>query len=150
MKKFFLSLVLALMAVSLFAQAKKVTGTVLDADNGEPLIGVSVVEKGTTNGIVTDLDGNFTLQTKDENAILSFSYVGYASQEVRVKKNASMGVISLKAEAIGLSDVTVTGQIAVQRKTPVAVSQVTALEIEERLGGGEFVEVLKHTRYTCQ
>ena len=48
----------------------------------EPLIGVSVQEKGTSNGAITDLDGNFTLNVK-QNAILIFSYVGYKSQEVK-------------------------------------------------------------------
>ncbi len=143
MKKLFTLFACVMMAVSLMAQDRKVSGTVIDSDNGDPLIGVSVVEKGTSNGTVTDFDGNFTL-TIPANATLQFSYVGYASKDLKVTKNI-LGTIKLDPEAIGLSDVTVTGQIAVQRKTPVAVSQVSALEIEERLGAQEFVEVLKNT-----
>ncbi len=143
MKKLFTLFACVLMALNLMAQDRKVSGTVIDSDNGDPLIGVSVVEKGTTNGTVTDFDGNFTL-TIPANATLQFSYVGYASKEMKPSKNI-LGTVKLDPEAIGLSDVTVTGQIAVQRKTPVAVSQVTALEIEERLGAQEFVEVLKNT-----
>ena len=79
----------------------------------------------------------------DEHAVLQLSYGGYSTKEVRAKSR--LGVIELESEAIGLSDVTITGQVAIQRKTPVAVSQVTALEIEERLGGQEFPEVLKNT-----
>ena len=130
--------------VALYAQSVTVTGTVIDADNNEPLIGVSVLEVGTTNGVVTDLDGNFIL-TVGAGASLQLSYVGYNTEELTVGKNGHLGTITLKPEAVGLEDVTITGQIAVQRKTPIAVSQVTAIEIEERLGGGEFVEVLKNT-----
>ena len=118
-----------------WAQTLKVIGTVVDEDNGEPLIGVSVLEMGTTNGIITDVDGNFTI-TVSENAKLQLSYVGYATLEIKAKKN--LGIVEMAAEAVALTDVLVTGQLAKQQKTPVAVSQVTALEIEERLGGQEF------------
>ena len=144
MKKALMFLLSAMVSVTMLAQSVAVTGTVIDADNNEPLIGVSVLEVGTTNGTVTDLDGNFTL-TVGSAATLQLSYVGYNTQEITVGKNHNLGTITLKAETVGLEDVTVTGQIAVQRKTPIAVSQVTALEIEERIGSGEFVEVLKNT-----
>ena len=142
MKKVLLFLFCAMASVAISAQT--ISGTVIDADNNEPLIGVSILEVGTANGIVTDIDGNFQLSVS-EGAKLQLSYVGYETQEINVGKKTNLGVIELKPEAVGLQDVTVTGQIAVQRKTPIAVSQVTALEIEERIGGGEFVEVLKNT-----
>ena len=131
-------------SVAMFAQSVAVSGTVIDAESKEPLIGVSILEAGTTNGMITDLDGFFQI-TLSEGATLQFSYVGYVAQEINVGKKTNLGVIELMPEAVGLEDVTITGQIAVQRKTPIAVSQVTALEIEERIGGGEFVEVLKNT-----
>lgn len=143
MKKIFSFLFCVLMTMSLSAQERKVSGSVFDADNNDPLIGVSVVEKGTTNGTVTDIDGNFSLTVAD-NAVLQLTYVGYTMLEVKANKT-NLGNLRLQPEAIGLSDVTVTGQMAVQRKTPVAVSSVSALEIEERLGAQEFVEVLKNT-----
>ena len=62
-------------------QSINVTGLVVDAA-GEPVIGASVVEKGTTNGIVTDVDGKFTLSVKP-GAILKISFVGYQTQEVK-------------------------------------------------------------------
>ena len=142
MKKVLLFLFCAMASVALSAQT--IGGTIIDADSSEPLIGVSILEVGTTNGIVTDLDGNFSL-TVQEDARLQLSYVGYETREIKVGKRTHLGTIELKPEAVGLQDITVTGQIAIQRKTPIAVSQVTALEIEERLGGGEFVEVLKNT-----
>lgn len=142
MRKISLFLLL-LAAVTVCAQDFKVSGTVVDKTSGEPLIGVSVIEDGTTNGNVTDLDGNFTL-TVNKNAKLKLSYVGYATQELRANKQ-NLGLVEMESEAIGLNDVTITGQMAIQRKTPVAVSQVSALEIEERLGTQEFPEILKNT-----
>ena len=143
MRRFYLLLMFCATALTLFAQEQKVSGTVVDGATGEPLIGVSIVEDGTNNGIVTDIDGNFTIKVNN-NATLRFSYIGYATKQIKVKKT-NLGNIEMDSETIGLADVTVTGQVAVQRKTPVAVSQVTALEIEERLGAQEFPEVLKNT-----
>ena len=142
MKKLFTLFVCLGAGAMVWAQTLKVTGTVVDEDNGEPLIGVSVLEMGTTNGIITDVDGNFTI-TVSESAKLQLSYVGYATLEIKAKKN--LGIVEMAPEAVALTDVLVTGQLAKQQKTPVAVSQVTALEIEERLGGQEFPEVLKNT-----
>lgn len=144
MKKILSFVFLLFACVCMYAQGIKLTGTVQDADNADPLIGVSILEVGTTNGVVTDIDGNFTL-TVQQGAKLQFSYVGYKTLEMSAKKAGNMGVIKLESEAVTLQDVTITGQMARASKTPVAVSQVTALEIEERLGGQEFPEVLKNT-----
>ena len=145
----FIPFVLCLFAAgSVFAQAQKVTGSVRDAKTGEELIGVSVLETGTTNGNTTDLDGNFTLNVTP-GAALQLSYVGYKTLVVESpkskEKSIDLGIIKLEPEAIALEDVTITGQMARTQQTPVAVSQVTALEIEERLAGQEFPEVLKST-----
>jgi len=143
MRKFITLLMCLSATLCSFAQAQKVHGTVLDAKTGETLIGVSVLEVGTTNGIITDLDGNFTISVQP-NAKLQLSYVGYQTQEVGTKKG-DIGLIRLDPEAITLEDVTITGQLARTQQTPVAVSQVTALDIEERLAGQEFPEILKNT-----
>ena len=143
MKKIITLLFCVAVGLSVHAQTKKVSGSVRDAKTGEELIGVSVLETETTNGIVTDLDGNFTIQVQ-EGAELQLSYVGYMT--TTIKADASdLGIIALTPEAIALEDVTITGQMARTQVTPVAVSQVTALEIEERLAGQEFPEVLKNT-----
>ena len=144
MKKLLILFFSVLATVATFAQSVAVSGTVIDAESKEPLIGVSILEAGTTNGMITDLDGFFEL-TVGSGATLQFSYVGYQTQEIVIGSKTNLGTVELVSETVGLQDVTVTGQIAVQRKTPIAVSQVTALEIEERIGGGEFVEVLKNT-----
>lgn len=145
MKRFYsVLLFLAMTSGSLWAQFI-VSGVVEDAATGEPLIGVSVVEQGTTNGNVTDLDGYFSLNLQQANPVLQLSYVGYTTLEVPVSHKGSLGVISMEAETVGLQDITITGQMAVSRKTPIAVSQVTALDIEQKVVNGEFVEILKST-----
>ena len=143
MKQFITLLFCSLVCVSIQAQTQKVSGTVRDAKTGEELIGVSVLEVGTTNGIVTDLDGNFTIQVQ-KGSELQLSYVGYQTQTLPVD-GSDLGTIRMSPEAITLEDVTITSQLARTQQTPVAVSQVTALEIEERLAGQEFPEVLKNT-----
>ena len=143
MRKFISLWMCLFAAVTLFAQTQKVSGNVQDAKTGEPLIGVSILELGTTNGIITDVDGNFSFQVQP-GAQLQLSYVGYQTQELTSKKG-DLGIIRMEPEAIALEDVTITGQMARTQVTPVAVSQVTAIEIEERLAGQEFPEVLKNT-----
>lgn len=143
MRRLITLFICAMAMTGAYAQTVKVSGTVRDAKTGEELIGVSVLETGTTNGIVTDLDGNFTIQVQS-GAELQLSYVGYQTQTLPVKGN-DLGTIRMEPEAITLEDVTITSQLARTQQTPVAVSQVTALEIEERLAGQEFPEVLKNT-----
>ncbi len=107
-----------------------VSGTVVD-DTGQPLPGANVVEKGTTNGIQTDFDGNFTLEVSDENATLQFSYIGYATKEIAVKGNNSLNVI-LEVDAAGLDEVIVTGVAGatVSKKMPFSVGRITDKNLE--------------------
>lgn len=70
---------------------RKITGQIVD-ETGEPLIGVNVLIKGSTNGVITDIDGNYTLNTNNGNPVLQFSYIGYKPQEVNAK---SQNIINL-------------------------------------------------------
>jgi TonB-linked SusC/RagA family outer membrane protein len=98
---------LCILSCSLAAHAQKqVTGTVVDAGS-EPIIGANVVEKGTTNGSVSDLNGNFTL-TVGGNATLVISYIGYNTQEVTVG-NRNQFSIQLTENSQGLDEVVVVG-----------------------------------------
>ena len=142
MKHFSVFLAGLFLPCMVFAQQLRVVGTVIDEQTSEPLIGVSILEDGTTNGIVTDIDGNFTLEVNN-GARLQLSYVGYTTAIIAAEAN--MGVIKLAPEVVALQDVTITGQLARTQQTPVAVSHITALEIEERIAGQEFPEVLKNT-----
>ena len=78
-RSFSLALLLMMGSVLAFAQTTA-TGVVIDAANGEPVIGASVLEIGTTNGTITDFDGNFVLSVQS-GAKLSISYIGYKTQE---------------------------------------------------------------------
>uniref|UniRef100_UPI0040265ABB carboxypeptidase-like regulatory domain-containing protein n=1 Tax=Parabacteroides distasonis TaxID=823 RepID=UPI0040265ABB len=72
-------------------QGKKVTGVVVDG-TGEPVIGANVVVKGTTNGTITDFDGNYTIEGVSANDVLVVSYIGYLSQEIPVGSQSSIKV----------------------------------------------------------
>ncbi|WP_280750587.1 MULTISPECIES: TonB-dependent receptor [unclassified Parabacteroides] len=85
---------------------RSITGTITD-ELGDPVIGANVVEKGTTNGVVTDIDGNFTL-TVAENATLQISYIGYMMQEVPVTGRTSFA-ITLSEDSQALDEVVVIG-----------------------------------------
>ena len=117
--------------VPVVQQDKKitVTGNVKDA-NGEPLIGVNVVVKGTTLGTVTDLDGNFTLGNVATNAILQISYIGYQTLEVPVKETLN---VILKEDSEVLDEVVVIGY-GVQKKVDLsgAVATVPTKVLENR------------------
>lgn len=145
MKQVFTLFMSLVISAVMMAQTIHVSGTLLDAQTGEGLIGASITVKGTTNGVVSDLDGNFEIDVLP-NAELEFTYIGYTNLSQTARKAGNMGVIALQPESKLLEDVTVVGQLAVQRKTPVAVSQVSGIEIDEKLmGNAEFVEVLKST-----
>ena len=84
-KFLFLLLAFVMMSATALAQRRTYTGVVVD-DQQEPVIGASVVQKGTTNGTVTDYDGNFTVSV-DEGATLVVSFIGYITQEVKAANN---------------------------------------------------------------
>ena len=90
-----------------------VTGTVISAEDGLPVIGASVLEKGTSNGTITDFDGMYELTVADD-AVLVFSYVGLSSQELKVT-GPKMDV-TLKGDAIAMEEVVVTAMGVVQEK----------------------------------
>lgn len=147
MKKFFLNArnerarrtLLVLCAIfcslSLFAQSKTVKGKVTDV-TGEPIIGVNVLEKGTTNGVITDLDGNFTLQASP-SAILRFTYVGYLPQEVEVKNQTSLN-IQMAEDTKTIEEVVVVGY-GTQKKADLtsAISTLNPTEVLKAPGGIE-------------
>lgn len=87
-------------------QAKAVSGVIIDA-SGLPVIGANVLEKGTSNGTITDLDGKFTLNVKP-GATLVISYIGYVSQEIKVGNQTTLNV-TLKEDSEMLDEVVVVG-----------------------------------------
>ena len=122
-KRFLFTFVMALMVtMTAFAQKRTFTGTVVDS-NGEPLIGASVVQKGTTNGGITDIDGNYSVQV-DAGSTLVFSYVGYETQELAAADGLR---VTLKDDSKMMDDVVVIGY-GTQKKSVVtaAIAKVSA------------------------
>lgn len=97
-----------------FAQTKTVTGTVID-DLDEPMIGVNVSVKGTTNGTITDIDGNYTITGASANDILVFSFVGMNSQEIKIGDQTKIDV-KMAEDSQMLEDVVVIGYGTMKKK----------------------------------
>lgn len=138
---------LLFVSTCMFAQWNAV-GTVVDKGTGEPIPGVNVFQKGTSNGTITDWDGNFTLKVNDAQVDIDFSFMGYLPVSVNVQQQGSkvnLGTIVLAEDTKTLDDIVVVQSVAVQRKTPVALSSLDATVIDEKLGAQEFPEVLKST-----
>ena len=125
-------------------QAKRqITGTVVD-EQGEPVIGANVVEKGTTNGIITDIDGKFALTVSD-NTILEISYIGYNTQSIPVRNQTTMTIV-LKEDLLALDEVIVVGYGTVRKRDVTgslgsinsqkiaAVPTSTAAEVLQEIG----------------
>ena len=143
---FLLVAVLSVFSAAAFAQTT-VRGQLVDSETGEPLVGAAVMIEGTSQGTVTDIDGYFK-QGVAQGGTLVFKYVGFKDLKKKItQKGASvdLGVIKMDPDAVMLADVTITSSVAVARKTPVAVSTVDPVFIEDRLGSQEFPEILKST-----
>ena len=110
----------------------KVTGTVTSADDGLPLIGVSIQVKGTTTGTVTDLDGKFTLDIDDLNATLVFSYTGFKPLEMGLAGRSVVDVV-MEEDIAALDEVVVVGYGS-QKKVNLtgAVTRITSEALENR------------------
>ena len=123
-----------------------VSGTIID-EQDQPLIGGSVIVLGTTQGTSTDLDGSFKLTVREGEKI-QISYLNYKTLTFDVEKNQAtqdLGIIKMKPEVIAMEDIVISQSVAIQRRTPVAVATVPVQEIELKIGGQEFPEVLKST-----
>ena len=125
MRKQLLLLLFSLFAVAGFART--VTGTVTSATDGEPLMGVSVVIKGTTIGTETDFDGNYSIDVKNDNAVLNFSYVGMKTQGIKVGGQSVINVaLEDDSEVLGEVVVTAMGQTQEKKKLNFAVQSLNS------------------------
>ena len=131
MRRGFLVALFAILSISVFAQGKTVSGAVTDKD-GEPLVGVSVLIKGTSYGVATDLDGNYTLKNVAKDAVLEFRYVGCEPQDIKVGNQTRIDVRMQEDSAV-LDEVVVVGY-GVQKKSDVtgALSHISAEELQSR------------------
>ncbi len=113
-KLLFLAVVLLGSSLTVFAQSGVVTGTVTDALDGASLPGATIVVKGTTSGTVTDIDGKYSIEVAPDK-VLTFSYVGYASQEFIVQPGTTVDVV-LESSAQSLDGVVIIGYGTVKKK----------------------------------
>ncbi len=129
MKKLIFSQLFLLVSFAAFAQTMTVQGKVSDAKTNETLVGASVVVKGTTNGTLTNIDGNFTLDKVPPNGTLTFSFVGYISQDVAVGSQKTINIV-LEEEDATLRELVVVGY-GTQKKSDVtgAISSVKGKDI---------------------
>lgn len=148
----FLLFVFLLGGFAAFSQAT-VTGTVIDSESNDPLAGANVVETGTTNGAITDFDGNFTLETSAKSGTLTISYIGYSIEKVPFKAVngvANLGIVKITVDSDALAEVVIVGKgiidLAKDRQTPIAVSTISASQIQAKaVGNVEFPEIMKST-----
>src|SRR5690606_8364659 len=103
-------------------QTFTVSGTIVDNENDMAIPGVNIVEKGTTNGVMSDFDGKYTIEV-NPNSILVFSYVGFVTNEVPVDGKSQIDVI-LREDAVALGEVVVVGY-GTQKKATITGSIAT-------------------------
>ncbi len=123
-------LIVSFFTLTAWGQKVTVSGVVIDGSNDDVLIGVTVMEKGTSNGVSTDLDGRFTLSVQP-NATLTFSSVGYQSQEVKVAGQKEITVV-MKESSTVLDELVVIGY-GVQRKSDItgSISSIAGKDIND-------------------
>ena len=151
MKKLLFALLL--MATSLSVAQGVVSGKIVAADYNDPLAGATVVQSGTSNGTITDFDGNFTLNVSANSGAIEISYLGYEKTRklfTLSEGNVDLGTIIIQPDADALTEIVIVGKgiidLAADRQTPIAVSTITATEIQARgVGNVEFTEVMKNT-----
>lgn len=144
MKSFFaMALAIGLGAVSAYGQTCTLTGTVKDGFTGEPLIG-AYVQSG--NAIApTDLDGRYSLDLPQGKAVITFSYIGYTALVREVELNSPSSTLNASMESLILSEAVVAADVAIDRKTPVAFTNVLPAQIQEELAGRDLPLILNST-----
>ena len=129
MKKTLLFLLLVLYVNVLLAQ-NVLKGKVTDAQD-QALHGVSVIEKGTNNGVFTDNNGNYTINYKDENSVIAFSFVGLVGQEITAGKQSEVNIMLISNNVLGM--VEVVGSRRPDRTATESVVPVDIIEVSRLL-----------------
>jgi TonB-linked SusC/RagA family outer membrane protein len=142
LKKTILMLFLSVWGIALMAQERAIQGKVTD-DSGMPLPGVTIVVKGTTNGTVTDVEGNYSINLPENVEVLVFSFIGMETEEVNVAGKMRVDV-TMKSSVIGMDEVIVVGY-GIQKKSdvissvvsvkPESVNKVPSTDLGEMLKG---------------
>lgn len=127
--------------LALLAQMK-ISGKLVDATTKETLPGVTISIKGKKASFVSGIDGSFSIKAADGDSI-EFSAIGYLPKKIGAQAN--LGSVELTSSQTTLKEVVVTNNVAIDRKTPVAVSTIKSLQIEEASANKEFPELLEST-----
>ena len=127
----FAMLFMTLLSIAAYGQEKTVSGVITSEEDGEPLPGVTVLVKGTTNGTITDIDGRYQLTVGNNDAVLVVSFVGFQSEEITVGNQTTINV-SMEMDVTSLEEVVVVGY-GTQKKSDLT-GAVSSLSSEKLLG----------------
>ena len=133
-----------------FAQTGSVKGIVWEDETNDIVVGANIILRGTTTGTISNADGSFQLDNVPSGSqIIVISFIGYGSKEIPVRvpdgSAVDIGRIKLESQSIGLEEISVIASVAIDRKTPVAVSTIKGPAIEAKVGNQEFPEMLRAT-----
>src|SRR5690606_20328386 len=125
--------VLVFSVLNLYAQSRTIRGTVSDRETGAPLIGASVTVTGTTTGIVTDENGNYTLSVPKDAKSLTFQYIGYVAEVIAVTAESQLVNTAMSADSKALDEIVVVGY-GTQKASSVtsAISKVGGEDLNDR------------------
>jgi hypothetical protein len=134
-----------LLSIGVMAQEKyKMSGKITDGINGEPLIGAAVTY-AEGKGTVTDFDGNFSLELEKGVYTLTVSYVGFEKSEQKVDLTSGPKTVDFSLKSVTMKEVQVVANVAVDRETPVAFTNITPKKIQEELGTQDLPMLLNTT-----
>jgi iron complex outermembrane receptor protein len=146
MKNYFYLIVLSLLTQSLVAQTQ-IAGNVSDI-NGGALPGATIVQKGTTNGTVADMDGNFKIAINNVPATLVFSFVGYATQEIEVSAQTTLRVL-MEPESYNLSGIEVVGTRSLNRSVTESMVPVDLIDVASLTAANGQLDINQLLQYTA-
>ena len=132
------------------AQTGAVSGSIIDSENNEPLIGATVLVKGTNKGSITGLDGDYLIKGIPVGKYtLQVTFIGYEdlTTEIEITEGNTTEVpqFVMESTVVGLKEVEIFASVVEDRKTPVAVSAINALEIQERNVGADVADIVQNT-----
>ena len=144
MKSQILLFVFSLFCVCAFAQKTTITGTVKDLHD-QTIFAANIIEKGTNNGTISDLDGSFSIDVSSPNAVLQISYIGYANQEIALNGQTNLNIVM--SEGVALEGVEIVGSRSLNRTitdSPVAIDVIEIGDLARNTGQVEINQMLQY------
>lgn len=137
------------MIVSTAFSQTKITGKIVDAELQGSLPAANVTVKGTSDAVSADIDGNFSLTTSKASGEVVITFIGYVTKTLTFNGNTNLGTVVLESDASQLEEVLIVGRgiidLAKDRRTPIAVSTLTAAEIQDKVGTSDITQTLVNT-----